>query len=384
MMLQRHLLVHQGLKPFNCNICSYSTSMKDLLEIHTRKHSVLKIFECDICDYSCIDPPALANHYRTHGVDKPHKCGMCDYAADNLTSLISHSRTHTNERPYKCTSCDKSFSTNSALHDHSFSHKCGQTKQCTFCDFSAPTRKRLKAHLKTHTNEHHYCCKMCGRKFASYSGMYYHIRTHTGEKPHMCKQCGFSSAHPSSFKRHMWVVHKVSVKVTYEDSTFIRSASKTERDLDLEQIPEHNEEGTSSFETEARTASNKSVISKLGVRPEDHKIIRNSRTKVRAAVASVEKLREAPTSSPKVQRKTFNRPECRKTSSAMTYTCDFCGHTCDAAMKLLEHLRHHTGQPIYRCHLKDCNFKSGNLERLIVHKKSHDNNSFIPMYISNP
>ena len=44
--------VHEGKKPFRCNICDYSCSQKSNMKSHvTYVHEGQKPFKCDICDY---------------------------------------------------------------------------------------------------------------------------------------------------------------------------------------------------------------------------------------------------------------------------------------------------------------------------------------------
>ena len=47
-------MVHEGKKPFKCDICDYSCSLKSTMKTHVESvHEKKKPFECKICDFSC-------------------------------------------------------------------------------------------------------------------------------------------------------------------------------------------------------------------------------------------------------------------------------------------------------------------------------------------
>jgi KRAB domain-containing zinc finger protein len=54
-MLKVHVAsVHEGDKPFNCDICNYCFSKRDKLKRHIASiHEGKKPLKCDICDYCC-------------------------------------------------------------------------------------------------------------------------------------------------------------------------------------------------------------------------------------------------------------------------------------------------------------------------------------------
>ena len=57
--------VHEGKKPFKCDLCDYSCSQKDTMKRHVvLVHEEKKPFKCDICDYRC----SLKGTMKTHVV----------------------------------------------------------------------------------------------------------------------------------------------------------------------------------------------------------------------------------------------------------------------------------------------------------------------------
>jgi hypothetical protein len=46
--------VHEGKKPFKCEVCDYSCSQKSIMKSHVvSAHEGKKPFKCNICDYRC-------------------------------------------------------------------------------------------------------------------------------------------------------------------------------------------------------------------------------------------------------------------------------------------------------------------------------------------
>ena len=55
--------VHEGQKPFKCDICDYTSSGKNNMDKHVAAvHEEKKPFKCDSCDYQC----SLKIHMKTH------------------------------------------------------------------------------------------------------------------------------------------------------------------------------------------------------------------------------------------------------------------------------------------------------------------------------
>ena len=52
--MNRHVAsLHEGKKPFNCELCDYSSSVKSSMNKHIASvHEGKKPFKCEYCDYS--------------------------------------------------------------------------------------------------------------------------------------------------------------------------------------------------------------------------------------------------------------------------------------------------------------------------------------------
>ena len=67
--MKRHVsLVHEGNKPFQCEICAYRFSQKGHMRRHIASvHEEKKPLKCDICDHSTVVQPT--NRVGTLGYD---------------------------------------------------------------------------------------------------------------------------------------------------------------------------------------------------------------------------------------------------------------------------------------------------------------------------
>ena len=66
--------VHEGKKPFNCELCNYSCSENSRMKKHIASaHEGKKPFKCDFCNYNCSQNSNLKVHIRlVHGGEKTH------------------------------------------------------------------------------------------------------------------------------------------------------------------------------------------------------------------------------------------------------------------------------------------------------------------------
>ena len=103
--LEKHLRIHNGIKPFICDQCGKSFTEKGHLTTHQRIHTTEKPYKCTECGRCFNQSSSLTRHMLTHSQELPFICEVCGYKFREAGNMRKHMRVHTGETPYKCKVC---------------------------------------------------------------------------------------------------------------------------------------------------------------------------------------------------------------------------------------------------------------------------------------
>ncbi|XP_073824242.1 uncharacterized protein [Musca autumnalis] len=267
---QQSQILHQGVVPRKCDMCSFEASYeseiiyhrlyhtnnamatqeqikcplceksfrKQSLRCHLRRHTNEKIFECTICGLKYSRRHNLKDHIdKAHGTkDKqsplkhcPKKnnfqCNSCGKVFQSKRSLQAHCLTHHDSKPdcrFVCPrdNCDYGTHNQSLLKVHLVSHsiesfKCPEKD----CDYVGKSELHLKRHKKVHIPDNQarfYNCDQCKFKTKIKSHIKRHMRCHTGEKPYQCPYCDFRTNVLENLRKHVLKTDKHPGKFMYE------------------------------------------------------------------------------------------------------------------------------------------------------------------------
>ena len=173
-----------GTKKWQCELCSQTYKHKATLVRHMETH-VGDTLKCNLCDYSTSVKNNLKFHIKTLHSDRKYSCPHCEQSFAIISRLDKHVRRHDEKKSDKtvpltsCDICHKTFRCQSSLKGHAKKH--AKTRfNCNACDFSAFAKNELDKHNRTHEKNvvASFACKICFKSYHFLSGLIRHEKSH--------------------------------------------------------------------------------------------------------------------------------------------------------------------------------------------------------------
>ncbi|XP_014208912.1 uncharacterized protein LOC106639683 [Copidosoma floridanum] len=164
--------------------------------------------ECPIC--KCIYlRSSLAVHMRVHNGERPYECQVCSKAFSTKWNLQLHKWTHAarSTKPFKCNQCSAAFYRHSDYTAHMNSHRNVRPYTCNYCGAQFIRKYNCLRHVKEHEENKQYTCEICSKTFHRSYYLKEHLRVHSGQRPYTCHICGKSSSTKSNHNKHVRIHH---------------------------------------------------------------------------------------------------------------------------------------------------------------------------------
>lgn len=206
-MSQHVALKHEGVRPFCCRFCDFSTARRHRLEAHESMHTGKGRHQCELCNQTFGTSSKLRLHrQRIHDKQATHFCSLCDYKGYNLTDISRHTLScHTGELSHKCSQCDYCFSSEIAYKQHCKRvHHTTKTFCCTWCTFSCDSDAALRTHVQS---KHPESYKANLPKIKSHTQLNHEKRV-KASVTQQCPDCLFTTAKKLLLVQHILDEHE--------------------------------------------------------------------------------------------------------------------------------------------------------------------------------
>ncbi|GBP78802.1 Oocyte zinc finger protein XlCOF7.1 [Eumeta japonica] len=203
--LKRHMMIHSGIKQFECDICFKRFHQKITMQTHRLTH--ITPFTCNGCEKTFENKLQLESHKENEECSKVKISKIKDELTKTLKQEVSNVEGEI--LGYSCTLCKKMFSLEFAFEQHvENSHMVDPMELlCSECGEVLPSKKEMQSHLSTHKhakmrNLKRFDCSICGKGCASQAMLVMHERVHTNERPFPCQLCSLRFKTKTHLRTH--------------------------------------------------------------------------------------------------------------------------------------------------------------------------------------
>ncbi|XP_055308317.1 gastrula zinc finger protein XlCGF57.1-like [Sitodiplosis mosellana] len=179
--LQSHMKTHVDEFLFSCAICSQGFHRSEKGEHETG--CKIRHYECHLCkEFSTLHKTKLKRHLLVHTGERPFECDQCLKRFKQGNALKRHRKTHTNPRPrpfkIKCSSCFRNFAQQKGKENHEANCK-RRGYRCYLCKtFTTDQKGDLMKHMRVHTGEKPFRCETCSKCFSRNASLIRHKNIH--------------------------------------------------------------------------------------------------------------------------------------------------------------------------------------------------------------
>ncbi|XP_060689815.1 PR domain zinc finger protein 15 isoform X2 [Hemiscyllium ocellatum] len=175
--LERHKIIHTGVKSHTCEQCGKSFARRDMLKEHMRVHDNVRDYLCAECGKGMKTKHALRHHMKLHKGIKEYECKECHRKFAQKVNMLKHYKRHTGVKDFMCELCGKTFSERNSMENHKLLHTVGKQWTCSICEKKFVTEYMLFKHIQlTHKKVEAQNCHLCGTKVSTRASMNRHMR----------------------------------------------------------------------------------------------------------------------------------------------------------------------------------------------------------------